>query len=101
MYYGDKWRKLRRFLHTVLFDKAAQQYEPVQEREAKALLLNLLEEPKDVSDHLQLFSSNVILQVRFKVHLHAQRLICGQTTFNRRATSVKDQNIQALLYDVG
>ena len=63
MYYGDKWRKLRRFLHSVLFDKAAQQYEPVQEREAKALLLNLLEDPKDVSGHLQLFSSNVILQV--------------------------------------
>ena len=39
-------------------------YEPVQLNESKALALSLLENPKEYAGHCQLFSSNIILQVR-------------------------------------
>jgi hypothetical protein len=53
---------MRRFLHSVLHDKVAASYEPVQERESKALLLGLLDTPDDFQDLFMLFSSNIILQ---------------------------------------
>lgn len=55
---------MRRFLHSVLHDKISATYEPIQERESKALLLGLLSQPDDFQDLFMLFSSNVILQVR-------------------------------------
>lgn len=76
---------MRKFLHSVLHDKVAATYEPTQERESKVLLLNLLRDPAEFHDHIMLFSSNIILQ----------------TTFNRRAETAKDQDIQDLLEDVG
>lgn len=59
---------MRRFLHSVLHDKIAATYEPIQERESKALLLGLLSQPDDFQDLFMLFSSNIILQVLFLIH---------------------------------
>ena len=57
--YNDSWRALRKFLHSQLHDKFASSYEPVQDQEAKAMALSMLEDPDNFGEHLQLFSSNV------------------------------------------
>ncbi|KAM0749283.1 cytochrome P450 [Meredithblackwellia eburnea MCA 4105] len=82
--YNERWRKMRRFLHSVLYDKKAATYEPIQEREARALMLNLFTSPSSFADHVQLFSSNLILQI----------------VYGRRAETVNDDCIQDMCRDM-
>lgn len=53
MPYGDKWREHRRMFHEHFHAGAVQKYRPQMAKEAKKLLLRLVEEPEDFIAHIR------------------------------------------------
>ncbi|KAG2140741.1 hypothetical protein BD769DRAFT_1428226 [Suillus cothurnatus] len=48
---GEKLRRLRRVLHAGLQPKVAENYEPIQTRNAKNLVLDILNDPQNHQSH--------------------------------------------------
>ncbi|KAJ7444604.1 cytochrome P450, partial [Mycena galericulata] len=63
MHYGDPWRTLRRAAHTILTPQATALHLPIQQAEATQLLYDILCTPQSFYNHIQRYSSSVILSV--------------------------------------
>ncbi|EGN94235.1 hypothetical protein SERLA73DRAFT_163227 [Serpula lacrymans var. lacrymans S7.3] len=62
---GDRFRRLRRAAHTHLQTKAAETYEPLQMHNAKNVILDILDDPKQHIMHARRYATSVILRVTY------------------------------------
>ncbi|KAG1742506.1 cytochrome P450 [Suillus lakei] len=62
---GEKFRRMRRTLHTHLQPKAVEAYQPLQMSHAKNTVLSLLEHPRDFQKHVINFAVTTITKVVF------------------------------------
>ncbi|KIK94478.1 hypothetical protein PAXRUDRAFT_827945 [Paxillus rubicundulus Ve08.2h10] len=62
---GERFRRLRKAIHTHLQPKAAEAYQDIQSDAAKEAILDILNNPKDHARHVQRFTASVILRVTY------------------------------------
>ena len=55
--YGPRWRNQRKHYHAVLMNKAALDYQPVQELEAKRLAYDFMTDPENFEKHIERFAA--------------------------------------------
>ncbi|VUC37774.1 unnamed protein product [Clonostachys rosea] len=65
MYYGPRWRQLRKHTHALLNLKASVKYMPVQDFESKQVLRDLLDNPKEWYTINRRYSTSVIMLVTY------------------------------------
>uniref|UniRef100_A0A8H8CI81 Cytochrome P450 n=1 Tax=Psilocybe cubensis TaxID=181762 RepID=A0A8H8CI81_PSICU len=65
MPYGEEWRQHRKICHQNFNVQAARQYQPVQAKKVRNLLLNLLEKPEQFKDHSKLFSVSLSISAMY------------------------------------
>lgn len=63
--YGPHWRGLRKSGHVLLNLNAAVKYQPIQDFESKALMVDLLESPTEFYYHNRRYSSSLIFQTTY------------------------------------
>ncbi|KAK0472150.1 cytochrome P450 [Armillaria novae-zelandiae] len=78
---GSRLRRLHKALHLNLQTKKARAYEPIQLRNAKNLILDLLDNPSDHINHARRYAASVIMTLTY-----------GKTT----TTSYSDPEIQLI-----
>ncbi|KAG1854462.1 cytochrome P450 [Suillus subalutaceus] len=62
---GERLRRLRRVLHAGLQPKVAETYEPIQTRNAKNLILDILNDPKNHQSHVMRFAASVVMSFTY------------------------------------
>ncbi|KAG1754216.1 cytochrome P450 [Suillus lakei] len=62
---GDRFRRMRRALHTHLQPKAAEAYQPLQMSFAKNTVLNILDDPSNFQTHVISYAVTTILTVAY------------------------------------
>ncbi|KAG1764164.1 cytochrome P450 [Suillus placidus] len=65
---GERLRRLRRytsFLHAGLQPKVAETYEPIQTRNAKNMVLDILNDPKNHQSHAMRYAASVVLSFTY------------------------------------
>ncbi|KAG1728980.1 cytochrome P450 [Suillus paluster] len=63
--FGDKFRRMRRALHTHLQPKAAAAYEPLQMSHAKKTVLDILDDPENFKNHATTYAATTITKVAY------------------------------------
>ncbi|RPD81420.1 cytochrome P450 [Lentinus tigrinus ALCF2SS1-7] len=63
--YGELWRRMRRASHEEFSFTACKKYQPVQTREAYALVSDLLADPRDWREHLMRSAASSILSALY------------------------------------
>ncbi|KAG1849239.1 cytochrome P450 [Suillus subluteus] len=62
---GERLRRLRRVLHAGLQPKVAETYEPIQTRNAKNLVLDILNDPKNHQGHAMRYAASVVMSFTY------------------------------------
>ncbi|KIJ65429.1 hypothetical protein HYDPIDRAFT_110496 [Hydnomerulius pinastri MD-312] len=62
---GERFRRLRKAVHTHLQPKAAEAYQDMQLDNAKDVIIDILNDPKNHQEHAQRFAASVILRVTY------------------------------------
>ncbi|KAG1752766.1 cytochrome P450 [Suillus occidentalis] len=62
---GERFRRLRKAVHTHLQPKAAEAYKDMQRNNARKFVLDILDDPKDHQKHAARYSASVILRVTY------------------------------------
>lgn len=62
---GERFRRLRKAVHTHLQPKAAEAYKDMQHDNARKFVLDILNDPKDHQKHAARYSASVILRVTY------------------------------------
>ncbi|KAG2121266.1 cytochrome P450 [Suillus clintonianus] len=62
---GDRFRRLRKAMHTHLQPKAVEAYQAMQRENAMSFILNMLDDPKNHQKHAQRYAASVILRVTY------------------------------------
>ncbi|KAG1858610.1 cytochrome P450 [Suillus tomentosus] len=62
---GDRFRRLRKAVHTHLQPKVAETYQDMQRENAMIFVLDMLNDPKNPQKHAQRFAASVILRVTY------------------------------------
>ncbi|KAG1875751.1 cytochrome P450 [Suillus subluteus] len=62
---GDRFRRMRRALHSHLQPKAAEAYQPLQMSHAKNIVLGVLENPEDITHHAITYAATTIMKVAY------------------------------------
>ncbi|KAH7904580.1 cytochrome P450 [Hygrophoropsis aurantiaca] len=62
---GDRFRRLRRAVHTHLQPKAAETYQQIQMENARNTIFDILNDPKHHQAHAQRYAASVILRVTY------------------------------------
>ncbi|EIW84708.1 cytochrome P450 [Coniophora puteana RWD-64-598 SS2] len=66
--YADNWRSHRRLLHQRFRADAARGYRDMQLRKARQLIASITDSPENYREHIQTFSSSVILSAAYGYH---------------------------------
>ncbi|KAG6910304.1 hypothetical protein DXG01_011701 [Tephrocybe rancida] len=64
-HYGNEWRRDRRVLHQRFRHEAANQLHPLELAKSRALLQNILRDPKDFEGHFKLYPSAIIFYLLY------------------------------------
>ncbi|KAG1746566.1 cytochrome P450 [Suillus paluster] len=62
---GERFRRMRRVLHTHLQPKAAEAYEPMQISHAKHTVLDILDDPHNFQNHVSTYSATTVMKVAY------------------------------------
>ncbi|KAG1789067.1 cytochrome P450 [Suillus plorans] len=62
---GDRWRRMRKAVHTHLQPKAAEAYQPLQMSFAKNTVLNILDDPSNFQGHVLSYAATTVLKVAY------------------------------------
>ncbi|OJA11823.1 hypothetical protein AZE42_07786 [Rhizopogon vesiculosus] len=62
---GDRFRRMRRVLHTHLQSKAAEAYQPLQMSHAKKTVLDILNDPPNLLNHAITYAAATIMKVAY------------------------------------
>ncbi|KAG1807819.1 cytochrome P450 [Suillus subaureus] len=63
--FGDRFRRMRRALHSHLQPKAAEAYQPLQTSHAKNVVLGVLDNPHNFRHHVVTYAATIILKVTY------------------------------------
>ncbi|KAG0695263.1 cytochrome P450 [Suillus ampliporus] len=63
--FGDRFRRMRRALHTHLQPKAAEAYQPLQMSHVKNTVLDILDDPYNFQNHVLTYAASTILKVAY------------------------------------
>ncbi|KAG0695260.1 cytochrome P450 [Suillus ampliporus] len=63
--FGERFRRLRRALHTHLQPKAAESYQPLQMSLARDIVFNILEDPSNFQNHVTTFGATTMMKVAY------------------------------------
>ncbi|KAJ9111560.1 hypothetical protein QFC20_002534 [Naganishia adeliensis] len=63
--YGDRWRKLRKALHSHLQSQSAKSYENIQERAAKRVVSDIIASPKGHQDHVKTYAATIVINIAY------------------------------------
>ncbi|KAG1841527.1 cytochrome P450 [Suillus subalutaceus] len=63
--FGDRFRRMRRALHSYLQPKAAEAYQPLQMSHAKNIVLGVLDNPHNFRHHVITYAATIILKVTY------------------------------------
>ncbi|KAG1784812.1 cytochrome P450 [Suillus plorans] len=61
--YGDEWRLCRRLLHQTYRPDSALKFRPMQIKQAREMIVNLIDDPQPYYSHFATFSSSVAMSV--------------------------------------
>ncbi|KAG2366030.1 cytochrome P450 [Suillus spraguei] len=78
---GERWRRMRRALHTHLQPKSAEAYQPLQMSQANSVILKILDDPHSFQHHIASYSAATVMKIAY-----------GKTT----PTSATDPEIKEL-----
>jgi cytochrome P450 len=62
---GERFRRLRKAIHTHFQAKAVERYKGIQFEEVRKLILDILDDPKDLKKHVHRFSTSIILRITY------------------------------------
>ncbi|OAX31627.1 cytochrome P450, partial [Rhizopogon vinicolor AM-OR11-026] len=62
---GDRFRRMRRVLHTHLQPKVAETYQPMQMSQAKKMVIDILDDPYDFHNHVITYAATTIMKVAY------------------------------------
>ena len=62
--YNERWRRLRKALHHTLQPDAARNFRPVQEKAAKSVITDILEDPDNFQQHIQTYAATASQSAR-------------------------------------
>ncbi|KAG1727137.1 cytochrome P450 [Suillus lakei] len=62
---GDRFRRMRRALHTHLQPKAAEAYQPLQMSHARNTVLSILEDPCNFQNHARTYAATTITKIAY------------------------------------
>ncbi|OAX31381.1 cytochrome P450, partial [Rhizopogon vinicolor AM-OR11-026] len=62
---GDRFRRMRRVLHTHLQPKAAETYQPMQMSQAKKTVLDILDDPYDFHNHVITCAATTVMKIAY------------------------------------
>ncbi|KAG1719654.1 cytochrome P450 [Suillus lakei] len=65
MHAGDKFRRMRRALHSHLQPKAAEAYQPLQMSHAKHTVLDILDDPYNFQNHATTYAAATIMKITY------------------------------------
>ncbi|KAG2139190.1 cytochrome P450 [Suillus bovinus] len=68
--FGDKFRRMRRALHSHLQPKAAEAYQPLQMSHAKNTVLDILDDPYNYHNHVTTYAATTIMKVAYGKNAH-------------------------------
>lgn len=63
--FGDRFRRMRRTLHSHLQPKAAEAYQPLQMSHAKNTVLSILDDPCNYHNHVVTYAATTIMKVAY------------------------------------
>lgn len=63
--YGPFWRRWRKLLHGGFMQRQSEAYRPIQSRESKVLMHELLNAPEGYRKHLERYAASVIVTVAY------------------------------------
>ncbi|KAG0695264.1 cytochrome P450 [Suillus ampliporus] len=63
--FGERFRRMRRALHTHLQPKAAEGYQPLQMSLAKDIVLNIIDDPSNFQNHVTTFGATTVMKVAY------------------------------------
>ncbi|KAG1875750.1 cytochrome P450 [Suillus subluteus] len=63
--FGDRFRKMRRALHSHLQPKAAEAYQPLQMSHAKNIVLGVLDNPPNIKHHAITYAATTVMKVAY------------------------------------
>ncbi|KAG2145620.1 cytochrome P450 [Suillus cothurnatus] len=61
----DRFRRMRRALHSHLQPKAAEAYQPLQMSHAKDIVLGVLDNPRNLRDHVITYAATTIMKIAY------------------------------------
>ncbi|KAG1882710.1 cytochrome P450 [Suillus subluteus] len=62
---GDRFRRMRRALHTHLQPNSAESYQPLQMSQAKTVILNILDDPRNFQHHVATYAVTTIMEIAY------------------------------------
>ncbi|KAG2119848.1 cytochrome P450 [Suillus discolor] len=65
VHFGDRFRRMRRTLHSHLQPKAAEAYQPLQMSHAKNTVLSILDDPYNYHNHVITYAATTIMKVAY------------------------------------
>ncbi|KAG1750485.1 cytochrome P450 [Suillus paluster] len=63
--FGERFRRMRRALHTHLQPKAAEAYQPLQMSHAKKTVLDILDDPYNFQNHVKTYAATTIMKIAY------------------------------------
>ncbi|KAG1741451.1 cytochrome P450 [Suillus paluster] len=63
--FGERFRRMRRALHTHLQPKAAEAYQPLQMSHAKHTVLDILDDPYNFQNHVTTYAATIVMKVAY------------------------------------
>ncbi|KAG0694280.1 cytochrome P450 [Suillus ampliporus] len=63
--FGERFRRMRRALHTHLQPKAAEAYQPLQMSHAKNTVLSILDDPYNFQNHVETYTATTTMKVAY------------------------------------
>ncbi|KAG1825404.1 cytochrome P450 [Suillus variegatus] len=63
--YGDEWRLCRRLIHQTFRPDSAFKFRPMQIKQAREMIVNLIDDPHHYHSHFATFSSSVAMSVTY------------------------------------
>ncbi|THV01085.1 cytochrome P450 [Dendrothele bispora CBS 962.96] len=65
MKYSERWRLLRKSMHSILTPSGAAEHQPIQAAESMQLMYDLLQSPEELYTHIRRYTTSVITSVVF------------------------------------
>ncbi|KAF9527922.1 cytochrome P450 [Crepidotus variabilis] len=69
--FGDRFKRMRRALHTHLQPKLLTAYAPVQMRNAKQLVFDIVDDPKNFQHHSTRYSASILMSIAYGMKIRS------------------------------